>query len=55
MLEKNLPITGGCLCGAIRYEATGGARNCRDMSLPDVSEGLRRAFHGRCGLPEKRF
>ena len=23
MTEKNLPITGGCLCGVIRYEATG--------------------------------
>ena len=34
MTEKHLPITGGCLCGAVRYESTeppvtGGYCHCR--------------------------
>ena len=35
MTDKTLPITGGCLCGAVRYEATeppqeGGYCHCRN-------------------------
>ena len=34
MREKHLPVTGGCLCGAVRYESsmppvTGGYCHCR--------------------------
>ena len=35
MAEKTLPITGGCMCGAVRYETTGesfGALHCHCQS-----------------------
>ena len=64
MTEKTLPVTGGCLCGAVRYEASeppsnGGICHCRvcqrttGSAFEAVARFPRTAFRFTKGEPKR--
>ena len=50
VLKRMANLTGGCQCGAVRYEWVRAARLFERLPLPHVPEGVRPAVHG----PDRR-
>jgi hypothetical protein len=55
MENKTMPITGGCMCGAIRYEATEPPQRVGLLPLPDVPEMDRQPILSVCDVSERRI
>ncbi|MEE8274940.1 MAG: GFA family protein [Alphaproteobacteria bacterium] len=55
MADKTMPITGGCLCGAIRYEATETPHDAGYCHCRTCQKAYGNVFTVGAAFPKDRF